>query len=182
MKNNKDSLKILKKSKLRKSVSIIEYVIIFLVIFVNAVLIIESLNNPNKTPSFFGKKAFVIISGSMIPEIQIGDVVIVDETDNVKVGDIIAFRRESTVIVHRIVKEMNVKENVMYQTKGDNNNVEDPELVEVSSIEGVCVGKIPYIGKILMWLYNNLILVIGIIIVLLVVKYFFSGRLKKYQE
>lgn len=168
-----DNEKKVERSKLKKIINIIEYVVIFLVIFVNAVLIIESVNNPNKTPSFLGRKAFVIISGSMIPEIQIGDVVLVKETENVHVGDIIAFRRDSSVIVHRIVKEMNIKGNVMYQTKGDNNNIEDAELVDVSTIEGVCTGKIPYIGKVLMWLYNHLYIVIVVLIFILIVKYFF---------
>ncbi|MBR2240205.1 MAG: signal peptidase I [Clostridia bacterium] len=168
-----DNEKKVERSKLKKIINIIEYVVIFLVIFVNAVLIIESVNNPNKTPSFLGRKAFVIISGSMIPEIQIGDVVLVKETENVHVGDIIAFRRDSSVIVHRIVKEMNIKGNVMYQTKGDNNNIEDAELVDVSTIEGVSTGKIPYIGKVLMWLYNHLYIVIVVLIFILIVKYFF---------
>ena len=168
-----DNEKKVERSKLKKIINIIEYVVIFLVIFVNAVLIIESVNNPNKTPSFLGRKAFVIISGSMIPEIQIGDVVLVKETENVHVGDIIAFRRDSSVIVHRIVKEMNIKGNVMYQTKGDNNNIEDAELVDVSTIEGVSTGKIPYIGKVPMWLYNHLYIVIVVLIFILIVKYFF---------
>ena len=163
-----------KKSKSKKIINIIEYIIIFLVISANVLLIFQSMNNPNKTPSLFGKKAFVIISGSMIPEIQIGDVVIINDTNDVKVGDIIAFRRDSTVIVHRIVKEMNVNGQTMYQTKGDNNNVEDKELVTVPTIEGLLIGKIPFIGKILMWLYNNLSIVIVVIIIILIIRYLFT--------
>ena len=171
MKNKSENKKMFKKVN-----NIIEYTIIFLVIFVNAILIFQSVHNPSKTPSIFGKKAFVIISGSMIPEIQIGDVVVVNETDDVHVGDVIAFRRESTVIVHRIVKEMNINGAIMYQTKGDNNNVEDKELVGMSAIEGVMIGKIPFIGKILMWLYNNLSIVIAVVIILFIIKYYFDKR------
>ena len=119
------------------------------------------MNNPNKTPNLFGKKAFIIISGSMIPEIQIGDVVIVNDT------------RDSTVIVHRIVKEMNINGEVMYQTKGDNNNVEDKELAPKSTVEGVMIGKIPAIGKVLMWLYNHLSIVIVVLIAILILRFIF---------
>ena len=176
MKNNEIKLEKRngKNKKIRSIINVIEYIIIFLVISVNAILIFKSVYMPNKTPSILGKKAFVIVSGSMIPEIQIGDVVIIKDDNNVKVGDIIAFRRESTVIVHRIIHELNVNGNVMYQTKGDNNNVADSELVEKSSIEGICIGKIPYIGKALMFLYNNLTVVIVIIIVILVLKYYLT--------
>ena len=141
--------------------------------FFNAILVFQSMNNPNKTPNLFGKKAFIIISGSMIPEIQIGDVVIVNDTDAVKIGDVIAFRRDSTVIVHRIVKEMNINGEVMYQTKGDNNNVEDKELAPKSTVEGVMIGKIPAIGKVLMWLYNHLSIVIIVLIAILILRFIF---------
>lgn len=160
--------------KYKQVKNIIEYIIIFLVIFVNTFLIFQSVRNPSKTPSILGKKAFVIISGSMIPEIQIGDVVIINDTNDVKVNDIIAFRRDSTVIVHRIIKQMDVNGKLMFQTKGDNNNVADSELVEIETLEGKCVGKIPYIGKFLMLLYNNLTFVIVIAIFIIIVRYYLT--------
>ena len=110
----------------------------------------------------------------MIPKIQIGDVVIINETNDVKVDDIIAFRRDSTVIVHRIIKQMEVNGKIMFQTKGDNNNVADSELVEIETLEGKYVGKIPYIGKFLMLLYNNLTLVIVAAIFILIIKYYLT--------
>ncbi|MBR1654162.1 MAG: signal peptidase I [Clostridia bacterium] len=171
--NNKKENSVTKK-KYKKVKNIIEYIIIFLVIFVNAFLIFQSVRNPSKTPSVAGKKAFVIISGSMIPKIQIGDVVIINETNDVKVDDIIAFRRDSTVIVHRIIKQMEVNGKIMFQTKGDNNNVADSELVEIETLEGKYVGKIPYIGKFLMLLYNNLTLVIVAAIFILIIKYYLT--------
>ena len=163
-----------KKRIIKKIISIIEYIIIFIVILANAIMIFKSVRNPNKTPSLFGKKAFVIVSGSMIPEIHIGDIVITNDRNYANIGDIIAFRKDTTVIVHRIVKEMNIDSEIMYQTKGDNNNVEDLDLVRRDTIEGVCIGKIPYIGSLLMWLYNNLAIVIVALILIIIIKYFFS--------
>lgn len=171
---NKDK-KDKKIKKFKKVKNIIEYIIIALIIVINGILIVKSINNPNKTPDIFGKKAFVIISGSMIPEIQIGDIVIINNTNDVKANDVIAFRRDSTVIVHRIVKEMEVNGRIMYQTKGDNNNIPDTELVDISDIEGVYVRKVPYIGKILMFIYNNLSIFVIIIVVILIIRYFLQG-------
>lgn len=165
------------KSKAKKIKNILEYVIIVSVILVNVILIFESVSNPNKTPSLFGKKAFVIVSGSMIPEIQIGDIVIVNETNKVKVQDVIAFRKDANVIVHRIVKEMQISGKTMYQTKGDNNNVADAELIEMKNIEGIVVSRIPFIGKILILLYNNIQIVIIFILLFLISRYF----IKKYM-
>lgn len=175
-KNDKSNSKNIKtrKSKLKKVINIIEYTIIFLIILVNAILILKSVNNPNKTPDLFGKKAFIIVSGSMIPTIEIGDVVIIEDVNKANVGDIIAFRRESTVIVHRVINEMNVHGETMYQTQGDNNNIADLELVDTENIEGVYINKIPWLGNILMFLYNNLAFVVVVIILILIVKYFFD--------
>lgn len=169
---------IVKNKKSNKIKNIIEYTIIFLVILFNANLVIQSVSHPNKTPSVFGKKAFVIVSGSMIPEIQIGDIVIANEVDSVKINDVIAFRKNSNVIVHRIIKEMNINGKVMYQTKGDNNNVADSELVDFNRIEGVIIGKIHYVGKILIFLYNNLSFVIVGIIITLIIRYFWVKNIK----
>ena len=167
--NSVDRIRV--KKKIKKTINIIEYVILFTVIFVNIILVFESVHNPSKTPSIFGKKAFVIISGSMIPEIQIGDVVIVKDTETVNINDVIAFRKDSSVIVHRLVNKMNVKGTIMYQTKGDNNNIADSELVAPKDVEGVMIGKIPFIGKIIMWIYNNLSVFIVIVILLIVMRY-----------
>ena len=163
-----------KKSKLKKIINIIEYTIIFLIILVNAILIIKSVKNPEKTPDLFGKKAFIIVSGSMIPTIDIGDVALIQDASTANVGDIIAFRKDTTVIVHRVINQMDVNGNVMYQTKGDNNNVPDLELVSTLNMEGVYFNKIPWIGNVLMFLYNNLTYVVVVVILVIIVKYFFD--------
>lgn len=162
-------------NKLKKIISIIEYIIVSFIILVNIMIMYKAIHNPNKTPDIFGKKAFVIVSGSMIPQIKIGDIVIINDTKDVKINDIIAFRRDSNVIVHRIVNEMKVNGKVMYQTKGDNNNICDAELVDISDIEGIYAGKVPYIGNILIMLYNNLAIVVVIVVVILIIRYYFFG-------
>lgn len=164
------------KLRFKKIKNIIEYIVVFLVIFINIFLIFQSVQNPYKTPSLFGRKAFIIISGSMIPKIQIGDVVVTKNANDYVEGDIIAFRKDSSVIVHRIVKEMDVNGQRMFQTKGDNNNVEDKELVAISTIEGKMIFKIPLIGKVLMWMYKNLFIVIAILLVILIIKFYFSKK------
>ena len=175
-KKNEEDINCTKDNKRKKIKDIIEYAIVFLVIIINVSLITKSVKNPNKTPDFLGKKAFVIISGSMIPEIEIGDVVIINDTQDVDINDIISFRRDSNVIVHRIVNKMEVNGKTMYQTKGDNNNIPDTELVDVSDIEGIYINKIPYIGKLLILLYNNLSIVVVIIVLILIVKYYFFEK------
>lgn len=160
------------KSTFKKIINIIEYSIIFIVVFCNGFLIGRAFKNPNKTPDLFGEKAYIIVSGSMIPTIQIGDVVLVHSTEDANIGDVIAFKRQSKIIVHRVVDEKKINGKTMYQTKGDNNNIADLELVDKHDIEGVQNGKIPYIGNIIIFLYEHLAIVVVVLVLIMLIRLF----------
>jgi signal peptidase len=171
--DNKKEYRLNKKSNAKKSnkkhiIKIIQYIIVFMMIIACGLFIYKNAGNPEKTPSVFGRKAFIIVSGSMIPEINVGDVVITNSNENIEVGKIIAYKRDSTIIVHRVVGMIKVNDGIMYQTKGDKNNVEDKELVSKDQVEGIVVMKIPYIGRVLMWLYNHLAWIIVMLITLII--------------
>ena len=102
--------------------------------------------------------AYVIISESMIPTINVKDAVItmrVTEKD-IKVNDIITFiskeiKTQGTPITHRVVgivyedPPMNTKV-LGYRTKGDNNNTQDFALIAPSEVLGKMLIRIPMIG------------------------------------
>lgn len=99
--------------------------------------------------------AYVVLTGSMLPEIKVYDVVITKKAtvSELKEGDIITFassdsRFAGTIITHRIIKKNYDAENNKYtfQTKGDNNNVADSALVEENNIYGKVILKIPKLG------------------------------------
>ena len=82
-------------------------IIIFLpILIINTTLIIKSYLKPSEAPSFLGYKPFIVLSGSMEPTIMTGDLAIIknENVDNLKVGDIIAFKNDTSVITHRIVQ------------------------------------------------------------------------------
>lgn len=161
------------KGKKSKFASVLQNIIIILIVLFNIVFITKAIRNPNKTPDFMGIKSFVIISGSMEPKIKIGDMVIIKSPSsdyNYKEGDIIAFREGTTVIVHRINKIMEVDGQVKYQTKGDNNNTPDKNLVERQNIEGVYKFHISKIGNIFMFIYKNFIYIIIVLLIVIIYK------------
>jgi signal peptidase I len=93
-----------------------------------------------------------ISSGSMWPALKEGDVVLlkgVDSIDDVKVGDIVAFRHKEGFAIHRIVSI----EGEQIITKGDANTRED-EPIEVEAVIGKVptiagtTARIPYLGNI----------------------------------
>jgi signal peptidase len=91
--------------------------------------------------------AFVVLSGSMEPELSPGDVIIV-ASGPVAVGDVITYRTGSEVpTTHRIVEEVDGA----YRTKGDANENADAGLVDPSQVLGSVVVVIPLIGYVILW-------------------------------
>jgi len=168
-------------TKIKNIINVAVYIILIPLLIYNTSLIIQAIINPNKTPSFLGIKTYVIISGSMKPEIDVGDIVIAKnvEQDELKEGDIISFRQGQSVVTHRILEKTVVNGEVQYKTKGDNNNIEDGEIVKYDSIEGKIVKTVPFLGKIALALQGKMAIIIIIIISYIYLSYSDKARKKK---
>lgn len=90
----------------------------------------------------------VVATGSMEPMIKPGDVILVRKIDgnDVKLGDVIQFRRDSILISHRIIEIKEDDAGKSYRTKGDNNSAPDTELVSPAQIKGKIMHVVPKIG------------------------------------
>ena len=146
---------------------IVACVILIPILLINLWIIIQSYTNKDKIPSVFGYKPFIVLSGSMETKIHKGDLIItkIIEPEALKIDDIIAFREheDNTVITHRIIDIIENEGKTYFITKGDNNNTQDQNLVELNDVEGIYVLRIPGIGSIM----NSLSEPTTIIIVLL---------------
>lgn len=148
--------------------SVLNFVIALLVILFVIVVVLQRFSN-NKL-SFFNLRMFTVVSGSMKPTYDIGDVLISKETDasKIKVGDTISYLGRAgsfrdKVITHKVVgieKDENGK--YAFRTKGTANLVEDP-LVYQDQLYGVVVYKVKLLSliyKIVSTKYGMLIFVI----------------------
>lgn len=90
----------------------------------------------------------VILTGSMEPKINVGDVILVDKrlAEDVNVSDVIQFKKEDILISHRVIEIVEGENGKSYRTKGDNNQVPDVEPVEAWQIKGKVVYVVPKIG------------------------------------
>jgi len=126
---------------------------------------------------------YVVASGSMVPELQVYDVLIVQghvPFEDIQIGDIIVFDRPSghdRVIVHRVVSITN-DDPLTLRTKGDNNVASIPG-TDFPITEKEYIGKvefqIPQIGYVTQVLkpptnYILIVLVIGVMIVKEIIK------------
>lgn len=102
----------------------------------------------------FSYKMIAIGSDSMNPIYYRGDAVIYQKTDaqNIKKGDILVFEYNSSVITHRVVNIINNGGTLYFQTKGDNNEKADLELVNEDNVLGKVRYIVKYVGYPTVWL------------------------------
>ena len=105
----------------------------------------------------FKYEPIAILSNSMHPVYNRGDAIIYEklsDTDLKKIekNSIILYRIDNQSVAHRVVNVIQENGSVKYQTKGDNNNAPDMDLVDPSQIQGVYVFHIKYIGYPSVWL------------------------------
>lgn len=88
--------------------------------------------------------AAIVISESMKPAIQMGDVVVtrsVASMDDIEIGSIISFTQGDDLITHRVTSI----EGSTIQTQGDNSEP-DPWVVPFSAVQGRFLFRVPYLG------------------------------------
>ena len=101
---------------------------------------------------YFKYYAIAIASGSMEPKVNKGDIVIVNQrAKELKKGDVIAFKQNKIIMVHRIVKIIKYDGEDLYYTKGDANNKIDDFITEKNMIVGKVVVRLPSIGYPTIW-------------------------------
>lgn len=108
-------------------------------------------------PKAADARPLTVLSGSMEPTYDPGDVVIVRpvDTDELAVGDVITFQPISddpSLTTHRIVEEVFGSEGRMFQTQGDNNNAPDPDPVKPEQVKGEVWYSVPVVGYASVWM------------------------------
>lgn len=96
--------------------------------------------------TFFGIDKYVVISGSMEPNIPTGSVAVVNQNilfDDVKNGDVIVFRYNDMNIIHRVVDETVIDGEKHLKTKGDANRSDDGYLTTANNYCGKALFHIP---------------------------------------
>ncbi len=99
--------------------------------------------------------AIAVATGSMRPNIEVGDVVIVDQKvdyKDLKVGEVIAYKYNNVVIVHRLTDIAVIGDDYYFYTKGDANNAMDNYIIYPNTIIGRAGLRLPFIGLPTVWL------------------------------
>jgi signal peptidase I len=112
-------------------------------------------------PSLFGGRSLTVLSGSMEPALQVGDIVIDSRVApaEVRVGDIVTFSDpEGTgkLITHR-VRRVRISEGTAHVvTKGDNTNAVERWDIPAGGSVGRVEYRVPLLGFLVFWLHGPL--------------------------
>lgn len=151
--------------------NIVFYLIIIIIIVVSIAFGKGKITGSD--PSILGYRLYTVLSGSMSPTIETGSVVIVKEKDieAIKKQDIITFKNEANVVsTHRVVKILKDDNNIEFVTKGDANDILDPQSIKSKDVIGQVAFNIPLAGYIVVFIQNNIIkLLIGVFILIIMV-------------
>ena len=155
------NVKIIKKKEniFKFTVSVLSYALFIWLLLIGGTLLlyvadikIRASKGDYSAPVF---NAYVVLSGSMLPYIEIKDIVVTKKVpaEELEVGDIITFiapdsRYGGISITHRILDKYYDESlgSYTYRTKGDNNNTADSALVPNANILGKVILKIPKLG------------------------------------
>lgn len=102
-------------------------------------------------PAVTGSLPMTILTGSMNPTYPPGTLVIVKpvDTDTITTGDAITYQLESgkpEVVTHRVVAITSIDGEKRFVTKGDANEVADPQPVMPVQVRGSVWYAMPYLG------------------------------------
>ncbi len=157
-------------------------------IVVSAILYVTS-QNPDK--SIFGYRNYNVVTQSMTPTYDAGDMVIVKcvGIDEIQVGDVVTFHPSSdsdVCLTHRVTEittDFQGTGETCIKTKGDANDTEDSFWVDDTRIVGTvqfCIPRLGYLVRFvqLRW-YYVIPLVIMLFLMVKLLRIYFAGEPEK---
>lgn len=158
---------------IKKVLNVLCWIFIVILVLMVAITMIAKVNGV--TPSMFGYSIYRVSSGSMEPELIIGDVILSHKLENpqdLKKDDVVTFdganEYKGLVVTHEIIKEPYEENGIlMVQTKGVANPTADTPIT-TDSIKGVMVCKIPVLDTIYNIFFSRWGLLILIVLLLFI--------------
>lgn len=141
----------------------------------------------------FGNQALIVRSGSMEPNIPVGSVIVVRNSENTSgnlydIGEVISYKHDAnTIITHRIIEiEKNPRGGYGYITKGDANEEADGWVVKEENILGKNYFTIPEFGRLLAFARSQygfpLLIILPAVFVILMEFVNIIGEIVKYNK
>ena len=149
---------------------------VILVVLIALVVFIFVTRMTGNTPTVFGYHVYRVQTDSMVPTLNVGDVILVRDAsaENIREGDIITYRvlegdLAGQTITHRVYQPPEERGGTYYfVTKGDKEGAVPDQEISYDQVEGKYVRTLPWIDKMYTFFLSptGLITFVGLIIVL----------------
>ena len=163
-------------------------IILIPILIVNCILIVRSYTS-DEVPSVGGYLPQIVLTDSMYPVIQSGDLIICHtaEPEDVQVGDVISSfdpaGNGTTIVTHRVREITELNGDIAWRTKGDNNNADDLLLVPESKLVAVYLGtRLPGAGNVALFMQTTPGLIVCVVLPLMVLVGYDMIRRKMYEK
>lgn len=163
-------------------------IILIPMLAMNIALIVKSYTNRDEVPSIGGYLPLIVLTDSMYPEIQSGDLIFCRtvEGEDVKEGDIIAYfdpeGNGTSVVTHRVVGIIEENGAYSFRTKGDANNAEDSLAVPEEDLVGRYFRRIPGAGNVAMFFQTTTGLIVCVALPTLLLIIYDVMRRRQYER
>ena len=174
--------------KIQTIIGIVLCVILIPILLLNISLIVRSLTDPEEVPSVGGYLPLIVLTDSMYPQIQSGDMIIchTDEPQNIQVGDVIAFfdpaGNGTSVVTHKVIELTEVDGEVAWVTQGIANNAADFLPVPAKNLVGVYESRIPGLGNVVMFMQSTTGLIVCVVLPILLLIGWDILRRRKHEK
>ena len=163
-------------------------IILIPILLINLTLIAKSYINKDEVPSIGGTFPLIVLTDSMYPDIKSGDLIICNtaEAEDVKVNDVISFfdpaGNGTSIVTHRVIEIVEEDGEILFRTRGDNNNTEDKELVPAENLVGVYKMRIAGAGHIAMFMQSTAGLIVCVVLPIILLVGYDLVRRRIYEK
>jgi len=132
--------------------------ILMVLLVYNLYVLVARIAFKQQLPKVFGVGVAVVVSDSMRPNLNSGDLIVVKEQDTYIPNDVITFKYGNIINTHRLLRE----EDGFYITQGDaNTNIDDP--IPPQDVEGKVVAVVPKLGLVINFIQSPIGLIVLVI-------------------
>ncbi len=163
-------------------------VILLPILIINITLIVRSIANQNEVPSVGGVFPLIVLSDSMYPDIQSGDLIIChrEKPENVREGDVISFfdpaGNGTSIVTHSVAEVTEVNGQMAWITRGIANNANDAAPVPADKLVGVYRTRIPGLGNAVMFMQTTAGMILCVVCPILLLVGLDIIRRRRYER
>ena len=137
------------------------------VLLLNIWMLVQQTVLKREAPEVLGYSQYIVTTGSMEPNISVGDLILVKSQEEYELGDVVTFHDAvGSTVTHRIMGTVSGQ----FITQGDANNTEDNDLLPPERIIGKVRLVLPGMGYAIEFLRSPLGILLLVVIGVLLIK------------